>query len=80
MDPKNIKLVRNESYFLVDKYKKDTCFLDLNKMNIVPLQLQIKHFYDEIHDDDGYNERIYIEDSDKRFFEKIRKIVIRLLN
>ena len=109
-DPKNIKLVRNESYFFVDKYQKDTCFFDedayyyydidvdrillfkksdnkyfircedLNKMNIVPLQLQIKHFYDEIHDDDGYNERIYIENSDKRFFEKIRKIVIRLLN
>ena len=25
-DPKNIKLVRNESYFFVDKYQKDTCF------------------------------------------------------
>ena len=104
MDPKNIKLVRNESYFFVDKYQKDTCFfhedayyyydIDVdrillfkksdnkyfirykhsNKMDIVPLQLKIKNFYYEIHDDDGYNERIYIENSHKRFFDKIRKI------
>ena len=104
MDPKNIKLVRNESYFFVEKYKKDTCFFDedayyyydidvdrillfkksdnkyfirykhSNKMDIVSLQLKIKNFYYEIHDDDGYNERIYIENSNKRFFDKIRKI------
>ena len=43
-----------------------------NKMDIVPLQLKIKNFYYEIHDDDGYNERIYIENSNKRFFDKIR--------
>ena len=45
-----------------------------NKMDIVPLQLKIKNFYYEIHDDDVYNERIYIENSNKRFFNKIRKI------
>ena len=45
-----------------------------NKMDIVSLQLKIKNFYYEIHDDDGYNERIYIENSNKRFFDKIRKI------
>ena len=29
MDPKNMKLyVRNESYFIVDQYQKDTCFYD----------------------------------------------------
>ena len=29
MDPKNMKLyVRNESYFIVDQYQKDTCFCD----------------------------------------------------
>ena len=43
-----------------------------NKMDIVSLQLKIKNFYYEIHDDDGYNERIYIENSNKRFFDKIR--------
>ena len=34
---------------------------DLNKMNIVPLQLKIKNFCYEIHDDDGYNEMIYMK-------------------
>ena len=29
MDPKNMKLyVRNESYFILDQYQKDTCFYD----------------------------------------------------
>ena len=43
-------------------------------MEVVPLQLKIKNLYYEKHDDDGYNERIYIENSDKGFFEKIRKM------
>ena len=43
-------------------------------MEFVPLQLKIKNLYYEKHDDDGYNERIYIENSDKGFFEKIRKM------
>ena len=43
-------------------------------MDIVQLQLKIKDFCYEIHDDDGNNKRIYTESSDKRFFEKSRKI------
>ena len=43
-------------------------------MDIVQLQLKIKDFCYEIHDDDGNNKRIYTENSDKRFFEKSRKI------
>ena len=43
-------------------------------MDIVQLQLKIKDFCYEIHDDDGNNKRIYTESSDKSFFEKSRKI------
>ena len=58
-----------------------TRYQDSNKINIVPLQLKIKNFYYEIHYDDGYNERIYIENSDKKdFLKKLEKYGIRLLN
>ena len=56
---------------------------DSDKMDIVPLQLKIKNFYWETDDDDGRNERIYIENSYKEFFGKIRKIwnkIIELLS
>ena len=33
-------------------------YYDINKMEVIPLQLKIKNFYYEIHDYDGYNERI----------------------
>ena len=33
-------------------------YYDINKMEVVPLQLKIKNFYYQIHDYDGYNERI----------------------
>ena len=114
MSPKNLKFyVSNESYFIVDQYKKDTCFYDkdtyyyydidvdrislykkrdnedlvrynhLNKMDIVPLQLKIKNFYYEIRDYNNGDKTIYIENSNKEFFEKMREIwnkVIKLTN
>ena len=47
----------NKKYFI--RYE------DLNKMNIVPVQLKIKNFYYEIHDYNKYDdEMIYIENSD----------------
>ena len=52
-------------------------------MDIIPLQLKINNFYYEIHDYNNGNEIIYIENSDKRFFETIREIwnkIIELIN
>ena len=43
-------------------------------MDIIPLQVKINNFYYEIHDYNNGNEIIYIENSDKRFFETIREI------
>ena len=42
-------------------------------MNIVSLLLKIKSFYYKIHDYNDDEEMISIENSDKGFFEKIRK-------
>ena len=52
-------------------------------MDIIPLQVKINNFYYEIHDYNNGNEIIYIENSDKRFFETIREIwnkIIELIN
>ena len=52
-------------------------------MDIVPLQLKIKNFYYEIRDCNNGDKTIYIENSDKEFFEKMREIwnkVIELIN
>ena len=52
-------------------------------MDIVPLQLKIKNFYSEIRDYNNGDKTIYIENSDKEFFEKMREIwnkVIELIN
>ena len=52
-------------------------------MDIVPLQLKIKNFYYEIPDYNNGDKTIYIENSDKEFFEKMREIwnkVIELIN
>ena len=52
-------------------------------MDIVPLQLKIKNFYYEIRDYNNGDKTIYIENSDKKFFEKMREIwnkVIELIN
>ena len=65
----------NKEYFI--RYRHS------NEMGIEPLQSKIKNFYYEIHndddnddddDDDDDDEVIYIENSDKEFFEKNRKI------
>ena len=48
-------------YYLNSDNKFLIGYEDLNKTYIVPLQLKIKNFYYEIHDDDGYNEMIYIK-------------------
>ena len=52
-------------------------------MDIVQLQLKIKNFYYEIRDYNNGDKTIYIENSDKEFFEKMREIwnkVIELIN
>ena len=52
-------------------------------MYIVPLQLKINNFYYKIHNFNNSNETIYIEYSDKGFFETMREIwnkVIELIN
>ena len=49
-------------------------YYDVNKKRFVPLQLKIKNFYYEIQDYDNGNNTIYIENSDKGFFEEITKI------
>ena len=45
-----------------------------NKMDIVPLQFKINFFYYDIKDYDGSEDTIYIEDSDERFFQKMKEI------
>ena len=62
------------SLFKQSKNKYFIKYYDVNKMEFVPLQLKINNFYYEIHDDGGYNKRIYIENSDDGFFETMREI------
>ena len=61
----------NNEYFI--RYKH------LNKMDIVPLQLKIENFYNEIQD---YNnsDTIYIKNSGKGFFEKTLNFVQNTLD
>ena len=54
-----------------------------NKMDTVPLKLKIKIFYYEIQDYNNGDNTIYIENSDKGFFETMREIwnkIIKLIN
>ena len=44
MDPKNIKLVRNESYFFVDKYQKIRVFL-MKMLIIIMILMSIEYYY-----------------------------------
>ena len=62
------------SLFKQSKNKYFINYYDANKMEFVPLQLKTNNFYYEIHDDDGYNKRIYIENSGEEFFEKMREL------
>ena len=43
-------------------------------MDIVALQLKTKYFYYQIHDSDHVDNTVYIENSDERFFGKMKKI------
>ena len=57
--------------------------IDKYRSAIAPLQLKIKSFYYEIQDYNNDDNIIYIENSDERFFEKMRKIwnkIVELLN
>ena len=52
-------------------------------MDIVPLQLKIMNFFYQVCDYNSGGKVIYIENSDKEFFEKIREIwnkIIELIN
>ena len=44
-----------------------------NKMDIVPLQIKIKNFYNKI-ENHKIGDVIFIKNSDERFFEKMREI------
>ena len=43
------------------------------KMDILPLKLKIKNLYYEIHDYNKGGRIIFIENSDDKFFQKVRK-------
>ena len=49
-------------------------------MDIMPIQLKIKHFYFEIKKYNNSNNIIFIENSDEGFFKKMKENGIRLLN
>ena len=53
---------------------------DLNKTNIMTLQLKINNFLYEICAYNNGDKIMYIENSDKEFLKKIEKYGIRLLN
>ena len=65
----------NNEYFITYKHS--------NKMDIVPLQLKIKKIFYKVCDYNNSDDIIYIENSDKEFFEKISEIwnkIIELTN
>ena len=47
---------------------------DLNKMIIVPLQLKIRNFYNELNTFANNNRAMFIYNDDKEFFRKCREI------
>ena len=47
---------------------------DVNKMMIVPLQLKIKNFYNELNTFANNNRVMFIYNDDKEFFKKCREI------
>ena len=57
-------------------------YKDVNKMIIVPLQLKIKNFYNELNTSANNNTAIFIYNDDKEFFRKCREIwnkIIKLI-
>ena len=72
----NITIQKRDNKYFIRYYHS-------NKMDIVPLKLKIKIFYYEIQDYNNGNNTIYIENSDKGFFETMREIwnkIIKLIN
>ena len=49
-------------------------------MMIVPLQLKIKNFYNELNTLKNNNKVMFIYNDDKEFFTNVEKYGIRLLN
>ena len=59
------------------KKSENECFIrynDVNKMKIVPLQLKIKNFYNELITFGNNNRVMFIYNDDKEFFRKCREI------
>ena len=52
---------------------------DVNKMMIVPLQLKIKNFYNELNTFANNNRVMFIYNDDKEFFKKCREIWIKII-
>ena len=72
----NITIQKRDNKYFIRYYHS-------NKMDIVPLKLKIKIFYYEIQDYNNGDNTIYIENSDKGFFETMREIwnkIIKLIN
>ena len=55
-------------------------YSDVNKMMLVPLQLKIKNFYNELNTLKNNNKVMFIYNDDKEFFTNVEKYRIRLLN
>ena len=53
---------------------------DVNEMNFAPLQLEIKHFWGEIHKLKNYITLMSIQSNNKFLLENVEKYGIRLLN
>ena len=72
----NITIQKRDNKYFIRYYHS-------NKMDIVPLKLKIKIFYYEIQNYNNGDNTIYIENSDKGFFETMREIwnkIIKLIN
>ena len=52
---------------------------DVNKMMIVPLQLKIKNFYNELNTFANNNRAMFIYNDDKEFFRKCREICNKII-
>ena len=68
IDVKKILLIKNGYNKYIIRY------YDVNKMKLVPLQLKIKNFYNELHTFANNNRVIFIYNDDKEFFRKCREI------
>ena len=67
-DVKKILLIKNGYNQYIIRYD------DVNKIKLVPLQLKIKNFYNELHTFANNNKVIFIYNDDKEFIRKCREI------